>query len=111
MMKIKIKQIQSILLLFLIICMFSDCSNVETPYEAIVQESNIEGEYTENSINETSSTEADTILNTLEVEEIQYPMLLTPTLTSNIEFAIFSEDIFCINNGKKYGYMKQSGEK
>ncbi|MBQ9991703.1 MAG: WG repeat-containing protein [Lachnospiraceae bacterium] len=41
---------------------------------------------------------------------MSYPVLLTPTLTSDIDFATFSEDIFCIFDGKQYGYMKLSGE-
>ncbi len=38
------------------------------------------------------------------------PTLLTPTLTSSIDFALESEDIFCIYDGEKYGYISQSGE-
>ena len=43
-------------------------------------------------------------------KEYEYPVIITPTLTSNIEFAIDSEDIFCIFNGEKYGYITKSGE-
>lgn len=45
-----------------------------------------------------------------ETEETPYPLLLTPKGTKNIEFAIESEDIFCIYNGEKYGYLKKNGE-
>ena len=38
------------------------------------------------------------------------PTLLTPTLTSSIDFALESEDIFCIYDGEKYGYISQLGE-
>lgn len=44
-----------------------------------------------------------------ESRELQYPFLLTPALTGNIEFAIDSEDIFCIYDGEKYGYLKKDG--
>lgn len=47
---------------------------------------------------------------TRETEETPYPLLLTPKGTKNIEFAIESEDIFCIYNGEKYGYLKKNGE-
>lgn len=47
---------------------------------------------------------------TQETEETPYPLLLTPKGTKNIEFAIESEDIFCIYNGEKYGYLKKNGE-
>lgn len=45
-----------------------------------------------------------------ETDERQYPVLLTPTRTKNIAFAIESENIFCICNGEKYGYLKKTGE-
>ena len=42
--------------------------------------------------------------------QIQYPLLVTPKSTKNIEFAIESEDIFCIYNGEKYGYIKMDSQ-
>lgn len=62
-------------------------------------------------VEETESTEmeiSENIENDTTLEN--HPVLVTPTLTSNIEFVIESEDIFCIYNGEKYGYMKQTGE-
>ena len=77
---------------------------------------------------ETSVTETETVSNESEIitteneteisesaeniqpEEYEYPIIITPTLTSNIEFAFESEDIFCIYNGEKYGYITKSGE-
>lgn len=40
----------------------------------------------------------------------QYPLMITPTLTSEIEYAIESEGIYCIYNGEKFGYITERGE-
>lgn len=64
------------------------------------------------SLEEDTNTNAD---NTIaqdkdgETTEYEYPIILTPTLTNNISFAIESEDILCVNNGEKYGYITKSG--
>ena len=86
-------------------CMISGCSSedntIEESSEIIVEEYNTE---------ETEHTKEDNSEDAIEINEPQYPMLITPTLTKQIDFAIESEDIFCIYNGEKYGYMTQSGQ-
>lgn len=80
-------------------------------------------ETTQNSVNESETVFADAVTFdtgseaevTESVENIQsresaYPIIITPTLTSNIDFAIESEDIFCIFNGEKFGYITKSGD-
>lgn len=56
-----------------------------------------------------NNTDNSTANNT-EIKEYQYPLVITPTLTKKIDFAIESEDIFCIFNEEKYGYITKSGE-
>lgn len=60
---------------------------------------------------ETNTEVDDTITQNKDGEttEYEYPIILTPTLTNNISFAIESEDILCVNNGEKYGYITKSG--
>ena len=86
-------------------CMISGCSSedntIEESSEIIVEEYNTE---------ETEHTKEDNSEDAIEINEPQYPMLITPTLTKQIDFAIESEDIFCIYNGEKYGYMTKSGQ-
>ena len=65
-----------------------------------------------------STTKTDDNIYELEIVEettaeqnlLQYPIVLTPSHTTNIEFAIESEDIICIYNGETYGYIKKNGE-
>lgn len=44
-----------------------------------------------------------------EDKEVRYPLLITPQSTDTIEFAIESEDIFCIYDSEYYGYIKMDG--
>lgn len=39
----------------------------------------------------------------------QYPKILTPVSVNQIDHAVNSEGVFCIYDGKKYGYMDDSG--
>jgi uncharacterized protein YlzI (FlbEa/FlbD family) len=41
--------------------------------------------------------------------EASYPKVLIPTTNEQINHAILSEGVFCIYNGKKYGFMNDSG--
>lgn len=39
----------------------------------------------------------------------QYPIILTPDSTNQIDYVVNSEGIFCVYNGEKYGFMNDSG--
>lgn len=41
--------------------------------------------------------------------QITAPYLITPASISNIELALYSEDIFCIYDGEYYGYIDRTG--
>lgn len=107
-------------IVILMFCMLVGCSKVEEQNKMTVENSRVEAdredaglgkaEYTEARNTVENGVEQNKISEGLEPEVLQYPRLLAPTLTSNIDFAIESEDIFCIYNGEKYGYMKESGE-
>lgn len=111
---VKMKRRKKILLTtsVLMFCMFYGCAGKEeTPSETVVEERSIE----ETNIEETecieiASSEENNSIEVMNGAESKYPILLTPTLTSNIEFALKSEEIFCIYDGQKYGFMKQTGE-
>lgn len=93
---IKMKRKISIIIFTFISCILAACAQTE--------KTDVEVSETIEIIEQEPSTEITT-----EVKE-NYPILLTTTLTTQIDFAIESEDIFCIYDGEKYGYMKLSGE-
>lgn len=41
--------------------------------------------------------------------QVTAPYLITPASISNIELALYSEDIFCIYDGEYYGYIDRTG--
>ena len=93
----------SIIIFTFISCILSACAKAEETHVEVSE--NIERETIESeNIEQESSTEI------IIEEELPYPILLTTTLTTRIDFAIESEDIFCIYDGEKYGYMKLTGE-
>lgn len=42
-------------------------------------------------------------------QRVQYPKILTLNSATQIEYAVKSEGVYCIYNGKKYGFMNDSG--
>ena len=42
-------------------------------------------------------------------EDQQYPQIFTPVFAEDIDFALFSEGVFCIFGDGKYGFMNEAG--
>ena len=108
----RLKRFISLKLLSLLICIWcfslSGCAHDDIMSDNSMAEGTQEENYDE-SVEEIIEEIKDEIKEEI-ADEIQYPLLITPKSTKTIEFAIESEDIFCIYDGDNYGYIKMDDQ-